>query len=131
VQELAKDYKQSLKILNQGIKDLAEKEKYLKSKLSRSASEDYEVKGIPDRLKILKNMQTDLAETTREVKNYYVKGWWRSGKYTFNQNKPKPAIYSEPIYDVSINKRFTASRNEGVFGIGYKIITNRKTKKSS
>jgi hypothetical protein len=117
VKELATQYRKSISLLNKGI-----------TKLKNEPSGDY----IEERIKILNNMLNDLREVTKEIENYYKKGWWRSGKYTLNQNKPRAAeIYSEPIYNDSSNKQRRKSRNESLFGSGYSIVVNRKTKASN
>lgn len=117
MKNLAIEYKKSIKMLVNGI-----------NKFKNDSPSNFD----EEKIKNLNNMLNDLREVTKEVENYYTKGWWRSGKYTLNQNKPRATeIYTEPIYNESGNKSRRKSRNENLFGSGYSIVINRKTKASN
>lgn len=83
MKELAKEYKQSLRLLSKRITGL-------KIKVSKLALQDYsperdkELEELRARIKLLNSMLPDLKAVTKEVEHYYDKGWWRSETYTQN-----------------------------------------------
>ena len=129
--EIASDYKMAIKIVRLRIAKLSEMRDEAISVckiLCIEPETDPSVIELKDRIRPLQNMLNDLAEVTREVQNYYDRSWWRSGKYTFNQNKPRPAIYCEPVYDEAVNQRRRKRRNESLFRTGFSIVTLGKAK---
>ena len=129
MKELAKEYKKSLKALNKRINDIV----LLRIKLlavTKSPAEDPEIIDLIDRLKPLRIMRKDLIEVTREVENYYVKGWWRSEKYTLNARKSRKFIYCEPIYNDTCNKPSSAGEDEAIPKYCDKIIIDGQTEAS-
>jgi len=84
VKELAKEYKLSLKALNERINEL-KCQKDMLALRPYSPIREGDIDEIKDRLKPLVAMQTDLKAVTQEVKHYYDRSWWRSEKYTLNQ----------------------------------------------
>ncbi len=82
--ELAKEYKQSLKILIQRINELKEQKKMLALQ-SYSPEREGDIEELRDRLKPLNSMLSDLKAVTKEVEHYYDRGWWRSEAFTLNQ----------------------------------------------
>lgn len=84
MEELAKEYKQSLKLLSKRINEL----KIQKRKLALqpySLEREGELEEIRLRLKPLNAMISDLKTVTKEVERYYDRGWWRSEAFTLNQ----------------------------------------------
>ena len=88
--DLAKEYKKSLKLLSSRINILKIKLKKLENK---HKIYKYEIRELHQRMKPLTAMQRDLGEAAKEVKNYYVRSWWRSEKYTCNTRKARRTIY--------------------------------------
>ncbi len=90
MQELAKEYKQSLKLLNKRINELT---------MQKYNSDDHEKDLLKERLKPLLSMQKDTLEVTKVIENYSKRSYWRDEKYTCNTRKHRKFIYVEPIYD--------------------------------
>lgn len=84
MKELAKEYKQSLRLLSKRINEL-------KIERRKLALQDYsleregELDELRLRLKPLNAMLSDLKTVTKEVDHYYDRGWWRSEAFTLNQ----------------------------------------------
>lgn len=117
MKELAEKYRLSLSLLRKRIAELTERRDIAIAacrRLHQDPKCDVTVIELEDRIRPLKNMYTDLREVTREIEHYYERSWWRSGKYTCNQNKPAPAKCDEEFYK-----------------FGFSITSNRKAKKSN
>lgn len=83
MKELAKEYKQSLRLLSKRISKL----KIEVSKLALqeySPERDKELEELRARIKLLSSMLPDLKAVTKEVDHYYDRSWWRSETYTTN-----------------------------------------------
>ena len=92
MKELAREYKESLRILNQRINELTE----LKIKLqetSKDPEHDPDIIELNERLEPLLTMQRDAREVVAVVKNYYRKEYWRSEEYTLNSRKSRKHVY--------------------------------------
>ncbi len=84
MKELAKEYKQSLRLLSKRINEL----KIQKQELALqpySPEREGEIEELRQRLKPLNSMLSDLKTVSKEVEHYYDKGWWRSEAFTLNQ----------------------------------------------
>lgn len=75
---------------------LREKLERAEEYLADLPKDDDEYKDAEKRTKILRSMERDLREISRESGNYYKKGWWRSEHYTFNNRKPREYTYAVP-----------------------------------
>lgn len=97
MKELAKEYKQSLKLLNKGINRVQAE----KCRLLSAPETDYvELIEANHRLRLLASMQQDLREVTKEVEHYYDKGWWRSERHTLNsRHSVRRYIYTGYLYE--------------------------------
>lgn len=84
VKELAKEYKQSLKLLSKRINDLNIQKRELALQ-PYSIIREGELEELRQRLKPLNSMLSDLKTLTKEVENYYDRSWWRSETFTLNQ----------------------------------------------
>lgn len=94
---LEDEYKESAALLRNRISELS-KELDLAIMTCRRAHKDPEedatVNQLCERIRPLRNMLNDLQEVTKEIKHYYDRWWYRSGKFTFNKNKPGPSVYA-------------------------------------
>jgi len=88
-EQLAREYKKSLQLLNSRIAVLKNRLKKLEKKRKLHKEE---IRELRQRLEPLMAMQRDLREITREVKNYYIRSWWRSEKYTCNNRRARRAV---------------------------------------
>mgnify|MGYP000332439081 CR=1 FL=1 len=88
MEELAKEYKRSIKIMSEGIESLNRIKEILEFN-SADPERDPEVIAMKERIAPLKTMLNELKTVSREVSNYYKRGWWRSEKYTLNQRKSR------------------------------------------
>lgn len=99
MQELARQYKESLSILNKRIKELSDR-MYVEistcKKMKQDPDRNFDIIDLKDRLKHLVSMANDLREVTKEVQHYYDRWWWRSEALTCNQRKPRSFIYAGP-----------------------------------
>lgn len=111
MQELAKEYKASLNILNERINELVGILLKLET-ASKNAIEDPEVDALKERIKPLRNMQNELRNVAREVENYYETWWYRSPTYTFNRNRPREHVLPGFVYVEARDKRQRAGGNE-------------------
>ena len=84
MRELAKEYKQSLKILNQRVTELKDQKAELTLQ-PYSPIREGEMEEIRARLKPLNSMLSDLKTVSKEVEHYYDRSWWRSETFTLNQ----------------------------------------------
>lgn len=84
MKELAKVYRQSLRLLSKRINELnIEKRKLALQEYC--PERDGEIEELRQRLKPLNSMLSDLKAVTKEVENYYDRSWWRSETFTLNQ----------------------------------------------
>lgn len=98
--QLAKEYKESLRLLTGRISILKIKLKEMEQDRNTSKSD---IRELRQRLKPLMAMQRDLREISKEVKNYYVRSWWRSERYTCNSRKARRFIpYIRNIFEASM-----------------------------
>lgn len=88
MRELAVEYRKSLKALGGRINLLTRQKEFLERRC-KEPEKNSDIIALNDRLKLLRVMYKYLSEVTREVANYYKRGWWRSEKYTFNQRKSR------------------------------------------
>lgn len=93
------------KELNTISKEYEEQRHILRSKLRAEedyfdtlTKEDENYKAVEQRVKLLRSMERDLREISRESKHYYEKGWWRSECYTHNSRKPRECSFA-PIHE--------------------------------
>jgi hypothetical protein len=93
MQELANEYKKSLKLLNKRINELILQKSILQS------INDPQLDELKERLKILLSMQRDTKEVIEVILHYHERGYWRDERYTCNARKSRKFIYVEPIYD--------------------------------
>ena len=100
--ELAKEYRLSIKLLNRRIAELTEEKLKLHTNIPRrkqSASEieerEEKIAILDIRLKPLISMRNELALVAREVAHYYDLSWWRSPDYTMNCGKGVKYTYGE------------------------------------
>ena len=84
MKELAKEYKQSLKILNQRVTELKDQKAELALQ-PYSLIREGELEELSLRLKPLNAMLSDLKAVAKEVEYYYDRSWWRSETFTLNQ----------------------------------------------
>ncbi|MHB8061273.1 MAG: hypothetical protein ACYDG2_01360 [Ruminiclostridium sp.] len=84
MKELAKEYKLSLRILNERINELKSQKDMLALK-PYSPVREGNIEEIKARLKPLNSMQSDLKAVSKEVEYYYDRSWWRSETFTLNQ----------------------------------------------
>lgn len=138
--ELAKEYKMSLQALTKRINELSKEKEETELELKeinramRVNLEDVESKEcsiyeINERIRPLRNMQTELRKLAAEVKNYYETWWYRSPAYTFNPGRTREHILPGFVYfetgNKSRRKGGNAKTNSSVDG-----GINRKTKTS-
>jgi uridine kinase len=95
VKELAKEYKASMCLLSNRIKELVSLKIQLQES-SKDPEKDPDVIDLNDRINKLSLMQRDTQEVTKEVEHYFDRWWWRSEKYTLNSRKARKFIYAGP-----------------------------------
>lgn len=84
MRELAKEYKQSLKLLSNRVNELRIQKQALALQ-PYSPIREGEMEELSLRLKPLNAMLSDLKLVAKEVENYYDRSWWRSETFTLNQ----------------------------------------------
>ena len=84
MEELAKSYKQSIKLLSKRVTELRIQKQELALQ-PYSPEREGEMEELRQRLKPLNSMLSDLKTVSKEVEHYYDKGWWRSEAFTLNQ----------------------------------------------
>lgn len=84
MKELAKEYKQSLKLLSNRVNELRIQKAELALQPYNPIREG-EMEELSLRLKPLNAMLSDLKAVAKEVENYYDRSWWRSETFTLNQ----------------------------------------------
>lgn len=100
MKQLGKEYRKSLRQLNKRIHTLRSELKKLESD---KKSDKAHIQELKHRLKPLLAMQRDLRELSQEVSKYYIPGWWRSEKYTFNRRKARRYIpYFRNVFEEDI-----------------------------
>lgn len=84
MKELAKEYKQSLRLLSKRINELQIDKRNLALQ-DYSPEREGAIEDIRLRLKPLNAMLSDMKTVTKEVEHYYDRSWWRSETFTLNQ----------------------------------------------
>jgi hypothetical protein len=97
---LSEQYKESIKIIRQRLKELNVIKLELQSKSTyEDIKKDPAIVAIKLRIAPLRLITGELSMVEKEVRNYYESGWWRSPLLTMNQNKGIEFTYSEAVYD--------------------------------
>jgi hypothetical protein len=100
---LGKEYRESLKLLNERIRELQSIRIELihsYAKIKRIAEESGELQELKARLAPLILMQKDLREATIEVEEYYTPEHYRNSKITMNKREPHVEKYAPLYYDM-------------------------------
>lgn len=84
MRELAKEYKQSLRLLSKRINELNIEKRKLALQ-DYSPEREGAIADIRLRLKPLNSMFSDMKAVTKEVEHYYDRSWWRSEAFTCNE----------------------------------------------
>ena len=110
MKDLAKEYKQSIKLITERIKTLED----------------------PDRIKPLKLLKKEALEVTKEIEHYFDKGWWRSEKYTLNARHSAPRyLYFGCVHDADGDECEEEGADETIFTFGYHICFDGQAKTSA
>jgi DNA repair ATPase RecN len=100
MQEMYSEYKRSLDLLNQRIKELQAKKKKLEiicTNRGGNIKADPLIIELNERINPLKRMKTELQEVVKEVLNYYKRAYWRNESLGMNEQKAI-TIYYAPIF---------------------------------
>lgn len=95
MKELIEEYKKTMEILNERVKELV----IMRACLVFHAEDPEKDPGIAEvdkRLTDLRSILKDVKEVTKEIEHYFDKRWWRSEKYTLNARKSRRILHAGP-----------------------------------